>query len=87
MSPAQRDEVWSIIIARWGKTYDLARKQSFGDAWKAYFRGMYQIIALELAGYKDGISSKEGVLNSWEGKYEIPEMYKNAEMYRNFMNS
>lgn len=81
----EKDTVWSIIMARWWKTYKGAKKWQYGGAWKAYFRGMFKIIALELKGYKDKISDKEGIIQKWSKEFEIPEMYDNLPMYREFI--
>lgn len=81
----EKDTVWSIIMARWWKTYKGAKEWQYGGAWKAYFRGMFKIIALELKGYKDKISSKEWIIQKWSNEFEIPEMYDNLPMYREFI--
>ncbi len=85
MTQEQKDEVWSIIFARWWKTYKETKEENWWDSWKAYFRGMFQIIALELAGYKDKISSKDWIISTWVNNFEIPEMYWNTQVYRDFI--
>lgn len=81
----EKDTVWSIIMARWWKTYKDAKEWQYGGAWRAYFRGMFKIIALELKWYKDKISSKEWIIQKWSSEFEIPEMYDNLPMYREFI--
>lgn len=46
---------------------------------------MFKIIALELKGYKDKISDKDGIIQKWSKEFEIPEMYDNLPMYREFI--
>ena len=81
----EKDTVWSIIMARWWKTYKEAREWQYSIAWRAYFKWMFKIIALELKGYKDKISSKEWIIQKWTSELEIPEMYDNLSMYREFI--
>jgi len=81
----EKDTVWSIIMARWWKTYKEAKQSAYGSAWRSYFRWMFKIIALELKGHKDKISSKEWIIQKWTSEFEIPEMYDNLPMYREFI--
>lgn len=81
----EKDTVWSIIMARWWNTYKDAKEWQYGGAWKSYFKWMFKIIALEIKGYKDKISSKEWIITKWTDEFEIPEMYDNLHMYREFI--
>ncbi len=92
MTQDQKDSVWSIIMARWWNTYKEAKEWQYGGAWKAYFKWMFKIIALELAWHKDKISSKNWIIANWSkdpetwlSGWEIPEMYDNLPMYREFI--
>lgn len=83
MTQDQKDEVWSIIYARWGKTYKLGHT----ERWKRYFATMFPIIALELMGYKDKLSSQIGwVINTWAQNLEIPDMFGDINLFRNAMS-
>ncbi len=85
LTEEEQDTVWSIIMARWGNTYKEAKEWQYGGAWKSYFKWMFKIIALELKWYKDKISSKEWIINKWTKEFEIPDMYDNLPMYREFI--
>lgn len=88
MTQEQKDETWSIIYARWWTSYQAGIKSGHWESWKAYFRSMFPIIALELAGYKDKISSTTGwVIAWWTSQFEIPEVYGNTELYRKMIMS
>ncbi len=47
---------------------------------------MFEIIALEKAGYKDKISSKDGIINKWKKELEVPELFENVELYKQFIS-
>lgn len=92
----EQDIVWSMIFAKWGKTYlnDDTRR----SAWKAYFRWMFKILMLELKGYKDKISSNTPIMKLWQNKIpydnwqpqkelEMHELWQNVEEYRKFKAS
>ena len=79
ISQDKKDEVWSVIYSRWGKTYSTS---AYSAWYKAYFKGMFKVLSLELAWWKDWISSKDWIIPTWIPHLEIPEMYGNVEMYR-----
>lgn len=87
LSQDETDIIRSIILARWGKSYKGAKSEEWGLSWKAYFKWMFEIIALEKQGYKDKISSKEWIIKQWKTCLEIPEMFENLEVYRDFIKS
>ena len=87
LSKDETDIIRSIILARWGKSYKGAKWEEWWDSWKAYFKWMFPIIALERNGYKDKISSKEWIINKWKKELEIPEMFENLEVYREFVKA
>lgn len=82
MTRDEKDEVWSIIYARWGKSYEAGKSLGIGRAWQSYFKWMFQIIAFEVVGYKDLISSTEWIITKWSRDMEMPEVYGNVELYR-----
>ncbi len=86
MTKEMTEETWSIIYARWGKSYQAWCEKGNRMAWKSFFRGMFQIVALELAGYRDKISAPKWIVAIWIDNLEIPDVYWNLPLYNQLIN-
>lgn len=87
MTQEQKDETWSIIYSRWGKSYKLEVDIGHGLSWKSYFRWMFPIISLELCGYRDKLSSENWIIAEWIPNMELPELYGDTDKFRNLVKN